>query len=282
LKKVQSRILIEELETDGHSPLKFICSDGSVYYVKYRSGKSFDKKEIHCLVFEMICTRLLQRLHIPVPEHALVSISKDSYASGQIKVNKRYIKPGVIGWGSKEIEQTDLIKEIEQIQKRKEFNKLLNPDDLIRIAIFDLWVDNADRHSGNYNLLVKMEDGKLKIITIDHAFTFGGLKGMNIFNNTTQPSPHRKLIESQYFRSVVKHFSKNERLEISNGFLSLIPELDIENLVNEVFAQIPTEWDADPGLKKRIIDFLKSEQRLIALQQICKQQLQKNFWRKKS
>lgn len=281
MKKVKSKILIEELETEGHSPLKFICSDGAVYFVKYRSGKSFNKKEIHCLVFEMICTKLLQRLYIPVPADALVTISKDSYAPGQIKANKRYIKPGVIGWGSKEIEQTDLIKEIELIQKRKEFNKLLNPNDLIRIAIFDLWVDNADRHSGNYNLLVKMEDGKLKIITIDHAFTFGGLKGMNIFNITTQPSPHRRLIESQYFRSVVKHFSQNERLEIASQFLSLIPELDIENIVNEVFTQIPTGWEIDPGLKKRIIEFLQSAQRIVAIQHICKQHLQKNFRRKK-
>jgi CotH kinase protein len=281
LKQIDSRILIEELETDGHSPLKFICSDGAVYYVKYRSGKSFDKKEIHCLVFEMICTRLLQRLHIPVPEHALVVISTGSYEQRQIRINKRYLKPGVIGWGSKEVEQTDLVKEIEQIQKRKEFNKLLNPDDLIRIAIFDLWVDNVDRHSGNYNLLVKLEDGKMKIITIDHAFTFGGLKGMNIFNITTQPNSQRKLIESQYFRSIVKHFRKNERLEIANQFLSLIPELDIENIVNEVFTQIPKDWGVEPGLKNRITEFLQSKQRHLAIQQICKKYLQKNFRRKK-
>lgn len=281
MKKVESIILIKELETDGHSPMQFICSDGSVYYVKYRSGKSLNKTEINCLVFEMICTRLLQRLQIPVPDHALVIINADSYVPGQLITNKRYIRQGVIGWGSKEIEQTDLIKEIEQIQKKTEFNKLLNPDDLIRIAIFDLWVDNADRHSGNYNLLVKLENGKLKIITIDHAFTFGGLKGMNIFNTLSQPSSYRKLMESQYFRAVVKHFTINERLEIANQFLSLISELDIENLANEVFKDIPKEWDIDPQLKKRIIGFLESKQRFTALQQICKQHLQKNFRRKK-
>lgn len=282
MKKETTRILIEELDTDGHSPLKFICSDGAVYYVKYRSGKSFDKYEIHCLLFEMICTRLLQHLEIPVPEQALIEIDGVSYAPGQVKANKRYLRHGVIGWGSREIENTDLVKEIELIQRRKEFNKLLNPEDLIRIAVFDLWVDNADRHSENYNLLTKFEDGKLKIITIDHAFTFGGLKGMKIFNSATQPSSFRKLIESQYFKSVVQHFRKNERLQIARQFLSLISELDVENLVNEVFTQIPNQWGIDPSLKKRIIDFLKSRQRLIAIQQICDQQLQRNFRRKKS
>jgi hypothetical protein len=280
LKQVESKILIEELETDGHSPMKFICSDGEVYFVKYRSGKSFDKDEINCLVFEMVCTLLLQRLQIPVPEQSLITISADSYAPGQLKTNKRYIGEGIIAWGSKEIPRADLVKEIEQIQKKTEFNKLKNPEDLIRIAIFDLWVDNVDRHSGNYNLLTKMEDGKLKIITIDHAFTFGGLKGINIFNASSEPSTHKKLIKSQYFHSVVKHFNKKQRLEIADQFLSLLSELDIQNILDEVFLGIPNKWEINPTLEKRIIDFLKSEQRYKTLNLICKQALQKNFRRK--
>lgn len=208
MKKVESKILIEEIDTDGHSPMKFICSDGSIYFAKYRSGKSLNKKEINCLVFEMVCTKLLQELGIPVPEQALITINENSISPGQLKVNKKYIKQGVIAWGSKEILQADLVKEIELIRMKKEFNRLKNPADLIRIAIFDLWVDNADRHQENYNLLLKMEEGKLKIIAIDHAFTFGGLKGMNIFNPSILPTSYKKLIESQYFLSVVKHFNK--------------------------------------------------------------------------
>ncbi len=281
MKQVETKILIEELQTEGHCPMKFICSDGAVYYVKYRSGKSLDKNETNCLVFEMVCTRLLQRLHIPVPEQAVVTINANSYAPGQLVSNKKYTKQGVIAWGSKEIPQTDLIKEIEQIQTKKDFNKLLNPEDLIRIAIFDMWVDNADRHGGNYNLLTKLEDGKLKIITIDHAFTFGGLKGMNIFNAASQPDTYKKLPQSHYFRSAVKHFNRKQRLHIASQFLSLIPELDIENLIDEVFTQIPQQWGISLLLKKRMIDFLQSSQRITTLQQICKQSLQKNFRRKK-
>ena len=279
MKKVESKILIEEIDTDGHSPMKFICSDGSIYFAKYRSGKSLNKKEINCLVFEMVCTKLLQELSIPVPEQALITINENSISPGQLKVNKKYIKQGVIAWGSKEILQADLVKEIEIIRRKKEFNRLKNPADLIRIAIFDLWVDNADRHQENYNLLLKMEKGKLKIIAIDHAFTFGGLKGMNIFNSSTLPNSYKKLIESQYFRSVVKHFNKSERLEITIQFLSLINQLNIEKIINEVFAQIPEQWEINPTLRKRIIDFLQSKQRIITLQQISTQVLQEKIRR---
>ena len=277
MKQVETKILIEELETDGHSPMKFICSDGTIYYVKYLSGKSFNKNEINCLVFEMICTALLKRLHIPVPDQALVTIDANSFAPGQLVINKRNAKDGVIAWGSKEIPRADLIKEIEQIRNKKDFNKLCNPEDLIRIAIFDLWVDNADRHSGNYNLLLNMDEGMLKIVAIDHAFTFGGLKGMNIFNTTSEPNTYKKLIVSQYFRSAVKHFNRKQRLEIATQFISLLEELEIKNLINEVFTQIPKKWDINPMLKKRIIDFLKSEQRINSVQQICKQILNKKF-----
>ncbi|MCY7292689.1 MAG: hypothetical protein LH615_10980 [Ferruginibacter sp.] len=280
MKQVTTKILIEELQTDGHSPMKFICSDGAVYFVKYRSGKSFNKNEIHCLVFEMLCTALLKGLHIPVPDDALVIIDENSFAPGQLVTNKRYARHGVIAWGSKEIVHADLVKEIEQIKHKKEFNKLENPADLIRIAIFDVWIDNADRHSGNYNLLLKMEDSRLKIITIDHAFTFGGLKGMNIFNPTTLPAVNKKLIESQYFQSAIKYFNNEQRIDIATQFLSLIPQLNIENIVHEVFAEIPAQWEINPTLEKRIIDFLTSEQRYPTLNHICKKALQKNFRRK--
>lgn len=282
MKQIESKILIEELDTDGHSPMKFICSDGEVYYVKYRSGKSFNKNEINCLVFEMVCTKLLQHLHVPVPEQALVTINENSFAPGQLFTNKRYIKNGIIAWGSKEITQTDLVKQIEQVTTKKGFNKFKNPDELIRIAIFDLWVDNADRHSGNYNLLTKLEEGKLKIITIDHAFTFGGLKGMNIFNVTSDPNIYKKLMESPYFRLMIKHFNRKQRLEIARQFISLLEQLDIKKIINEVFAQIPMQWDVNPLLKERIIDFLQSHRRIDLLKEISHQQLQKGFRRKKS
>lgn len=279
MKAVESKILIEEIDTDGHSPMKFICSDGFVYFAKYRSGKSLNKREINCLVFEMVCTRLLEDLGIPVPNQALVTINENSIVEGQLKVNKKYVKHGVIAWGSQEILKADLVKEIEPIRKKKEFNKLKNPADLIRIAVFDLWIDNVDRRQENYNLLLKMEEGKLKIIPIDHAFTFGGLNGMNIFNPSTLPNSYKKLIKSQYFHSVIKHFNKSERLEIMNQFLSLVSHLNIEKIINEVFTQIPEQWGINPMLRKRMIDFLQSKPRIMTLQQICTEVLQENIRR---
>jgi hypothetical protein len=281
VKKVETSMLLEELETDGHSPMKFLCSDNNIYYVKYRSGKSFDKNEIHCLVFEMICTRLLQSLSLPVPQQALILIKEDSITPSLLKVNKRYIREGVIAWGSLEVPGADLFREIELIRNKREFNKLLNPEDLVRIAIFDLWVDNTDRYSENYNLLVRLTEGKLEIIPIDHAFTFGGLKGMKIFNENTSPDLSKKLIISRYFCKLISNIKKRRRLEIANEFLSLISQLDVEKISDEVFEKIPQEWNVNTTLKSRMIRFLKSNLRQKVVQQLSYQQLQKNFTTKR-
>ncbi len=278
IKLVESRILIDEVPTDGHSPMRFICSDGKMYYVKYRSGKSMKKEEINCLVYEMVCTTLLNKLSIPTPEHALVTVIEDSYVKGQLQANKKYTQPGIIALGSKEIERADLIKDIESLNKRSEFNKLLNPTDLVKIALFDLWVDNKDRHPGNYNLLTNMKDGKIQFVAIDHAFTFGGPQAFNIFNETFPVSSYNKLIKSQYFQSVVKFIEQKELFNIINSFLSLLPQLPINDLLDDIFKQVPKEWEISEALKGRIIAFLQSKQRLVSLKHVISQ----SFIHKKS
>jgi hypothetical protein len=47
----------------------------------------------------------------------------------------------------------------------------------------------VDRHSENYNLLTRLADNKLRFYAIDHAFCFGGLNGMNTFNERSTVSP---------------------------------------------------------------------------------------------
>lgn len=182
--------LIEEIPTDGHSPMKFMCNDSDIYYCKYRV--SFKEQEIDCLIYEVICSLLLQKLNLPTPEIALVEITENSYLNEDLKRNRSFISPGVICFGSKDLKNAQLVTELDKIQSKEDFELFENPDDLIRIAIFDLWVGNTDRGKGsiqyspgpsnNYNLLTSSEEGKKKIFAFDHGFTFEGEKFYRIFN----------------------------------------------------------------------------------------------------
>ncbi|GAB4479940.1 MAG: hypothetical protein OHK0057_32790 [Thermoflexibacter sp.] len=95
-----------------------------------------------------------------------------------MKANKRYTKPNIIAFSSKEIPNSHLITDFEVIEKEQDFHKIINPLDLIKIAIFDLWVDNNDRGKAlkiwgyNYNLLFAPFLGKQQIFAFDHAFYF--------------------------------------------------------------------------------------------------------------
>jgi hypothetical protein len=56
---VSTRDCIEELTTDGHAPVKFICDDGNLYYCKYRK-KLRPAEELDLLYYELVGWELLR------------------------------------------------------------------------------------------------------------------------------------------------------------------------------------------------------------------------------
>src|SRR5688572_13064453 len=107
LPSVQTVYLIKELETDGHRAMKFLCSDGSIYYCKYRV--SMKKEEVDFLCYEIVCNYLLKCLGVPCPDLALVEIVDGSFDVKDLKYNSKYVAAGTICLGSKEIPESDLI-----------------------------------------------------------------------------------------------------------------------------------------------------------------------------
>jgi hypothetical protein len=72
MKTVRTIVFIEEIPTDGHSPMKFLCDDGQIYYCKYRLTSK--REELDCLIYEVVNHFLLKALSIPTPEIALVEL----------------------------------------------------------------------------------------------------------------------------------------------------------------------------------------------------------------
>lgn len=281
---VHTQFLLEEKDTDGHSPMYFLCDDGNYYYCKYRT--QFKKEELDCLVYEMICTLLLQKLNIPTPDIALAVIEKDSYDAKKLKANKRYIKPGIICFASREAKNTTLITGIQSV-KPKTIKKIVNIYDLLKIAMFDMWVDNTDRGRGerqNYNLLQQLITihhtdkntltHKFRWLAFDHAFAFGGEDNLRIFNETFLPDTSYKLIESQYFNYFKKYFNNTSYEILIENFLSL-QHHEIDTIIQSVFSQIPAEWQIPASLADRISAFLSNKERIKKVKQLTLQTLAK-------
>ena len=273
IKKVNTLYTIDEMRTDGHAPVLFHCDDGENYYCKFRT--QINKDEINCLAYELICSALLKNFMIPTPEVAIVSISEQTINRKLISKNSR-MKEGMKVFGSKEIQPAKLVDDLSQLSSKNEFNKLANPDDIIKIALFDLWINNADRGRSlspapgfNYNLMLTTSEDKEQIVAFDHAFAIGGVNPVgNIFPDSPLVKLDR-LYQTPYYLSIVKYISPSNFIAIINNFILLL-RYDYTQIISETFAQFPQEWELLKNLDAMIINFLASEKRISQIEEIIK------------
>ncbi|TCC86368.1 hypothetical protein EZ444_24000 [Pedobacter hiemivivus] len=223
---------------------------------------SLKTEEIDCLFYEIVSKRFLDRLDVPSPELALVLISANSYAEETLNRHKRFCKPSQIYLGSKEIKGAEDLHGISSVVKKGAFNQILNPYDLVRIALFDLWIDNCDRGKNeNYNLLIAQQDLGRKFYAFDHAFCFGGLERLRMFNELHPVSSNNKLIASTYFKKILPYLNKRTSKEIVDNFLSLQAH-EIEQIISESYDDCPKAWAIPAQLKERMILFLTNANRI--------------------
>jgi hypothetical protein len=272
LKHVKTTYLIEEMETDGHSPLKIMCDDKEIYFCKYLVA--INREELTCLAYEIVASILLKKLEIPTPDIALVTISKDTLEKKKIKKNKR-LREGNICFGSKNVSSSFVLNDFATITNKREFNQLANPADIIRIAIFDLWVNNMDRGryidpGFNYNILLKSEQKKEQVVAFDHGFIFGGVSNIGIFNERIPLDKSNKFYLTPYYLEAIKYFTKEEFDNIANKFIHLLCN-NYEKDIQKIFEQLPKTWQLAPNLSDQIVNYLKSEKRLEEIRSIILQ-----------
>ncbi|WP_028525769.1 HipA family kinase [Runella limosa] len=272
MKTTKAIVFIEEIPTDGHSPMKFLCDDGQIYFCKYML--SAKKEELDCLIYEVVCHFLLKSLLLPTPNIAFIELIEGVFYEKDIPRNRKYAKPSVICFGSQEVKNANLVSGLELVTDAHSLQTLYNPYDLIRIAIFDLWVDNTDRgKNSNYNLLVSPHENKLKIWAFDHAFTFDGLESLRIFNPKFQPSLYNKLFTTSYFLSIVSHLDPELCHEVALKFIENLEKS--VGIIDSIFEQIPQKWQVYPSLKLKIHNFLLDSQRLAIIKELTLKQLSK-------
>lgn len=255
---LQTELLLEEIPTDGHAPLKFICNDGNIYYCKYLN--SYNRAEINCLAYEVVAQFLLKQLGIPTPDIALVKVAPNTLVKSKIQSNRR-LREGNICFASRDVPYVNELQEIQNISKA-DFNKLINPNDVIKIAAFDLWVNNVDRGRRfpggiNYNLLIQTIGSKQKIYAFDNAFIFGGVNNIGIFNPKLMVSPYNKFVSSSFYANVVKQLDVNNFNDVVNNF---IPLLGVNYCVQlkEIIDILGEYWELSPNLDRRINAYLSN------------------------
>lgn len=264
IKRVKTELLLEEMKTDGHAPLKFICDDEEIYYCKYI--KSLNRQEINFLAYEVVANYLLNELEIPTPEIALVNVSPGTLNKDIIDEN-RWVREGNICFGSKDVKSSQELQAIQLINTKTEFNKLVNPNDIIKIALFDLWVDNMDRgkyfsdEGINYNLLISPVRSRQRIVAFDHAFIFGGVHSIGTFSPNGQASSNNKLVNSPYYKSIIKYIDRQTLLSVVNNFITLLPH-NYDVTISNIIKELNQFWGLSLNLDLRINNFLSSREHI--------------------
>jgi hypothetical protein len=261
--KVNTELLIEEIKTTGHSPLKFICDDGSTYYCKYLVD--YSPLEINCLAYEIIAHYLLNQLNIPTPSIALVEISKGTLDKSKIKANRR-LEEGFICFGSKSVEPSTEISEFEVCTSKRDYTSIVNPEDIVKIALFDLWINNVDRgkfiNPGfNYNLLSVSHIKGREIMAFDHAFIFGGVNQIGVFNPLMGVERQDKLLQSEFYKSCIQYMNYDDFVKIVDNFIPLL-QVSHQVVIESVIGQLTDIWNLSHNLSQRIQDYLHDETRI--------------------
>lgn len=261
--KVKTELLLEETKTTGHAPLKFICNDNHLYYCKYLVD--FDPNEINCLAYEIVSHYLLKALHIPTPDIALVQVSVGTLDKSKIIKNRR-LRVNHICFGSKGIDPSEEINEFETCSSKRDYNRIINPEDVVKIALFDLWINNIDRgrfiNPGfNYNLLAVRFGNKRKILAFDHAFVFGGVQQIGIFNSKMPFENQGKFHQSDFYKSFISYMPEEEIIEIVDNFIPLL-KISHKELIDTVVFQLTDIWKLTPNLADRILEYLFCAERI--------------------
>ncbi len=261
--RVSTEFLVEEIKTSGHAPLKFICDDGFTYYCKYLVD--YSPLEINCLAYEIVAHYLLKQFNIPTPDIALVEITQGTLDKSKIKVNRR-LKEGFICFGSRSVEPSAEISEFELCTTKRDYTTIVNPEDIVKIALFDLWINNVDRGrfidpGFNYNLLAAAHPNGRKIMAFDHAFIFGGVNQIGIFSPLMGVERQDKLHQSDFYKSCMQYMDYNDFVETVENFIPLL-QVSHQVVIESVIGQLADIWNLSHNLSQRIQDYLHDEARI--------------------
>lgn len=263
LKKPEQRTvlsIIKEIDTDGHSPLLVIADDFRKYLIK----STRDQTPGYYIINEFLCSYLLQIWEIPTPEFASIKLDPILLSNGTYS---DFHKPHFyksITFGSKWLEDGLEMADYIRVQNKVALRKFKNPLDLIRIGLFDIWVENTDRKPTNNNIIFSAYENHLIINAIDHAFTFDSLNYSDLDVNFINNTYNENILETSLAKDIIS-LKKNEPDKVEwiddlreNFYLCT---RNCKQNFDTIVQYIPVELGFDRDLSKFVHNFLFDEER---------------------
>lgn len=232
---------IEEINkifpTPGSSPALVLCEDFNFWVCKY------DKSTLN-LFNELISSSFADIWGIRVPEYCLIHVDPSHVPVEKYpKLQPRLFAKDCFGsfylTGAKEIDETS----ISLFEERSFRNKIVNKNDFLKIALFDIWLGNEDRNHNNFNLLLNLEDSQSTFFyAIDHVSVFNSsFLDYGIYEITEDES----IIKTNLAKIL---FGKTRKLpEIVNALIEnfYLCVDECENQLESILELVPGSWSLD-------------------------------------
>lgn len=222
---------IEKVYDTGDKPVLVECNDLNSYVCKHNNGRTPAKK----LFVEWISHGLLNGIEIALAKREIVHVKEE-----------HTLKSGIcqpIFFKDMPLFATRFLNEaLEWSQFNLKDKKLIiNKKDLIKIAVFDLWMANEDRSFNNFNLLTHPTENGLEIVPIDHGACLNSLM-FSDQNRLQSLSYNESLIDTEEFRILVKPILKSmkDADEFIESLYVCMPAL--KKIYDEQVIAIPKQW----------------------------------------
>ncbi len=255
--------IVREISTVGSSPLFIMADDNHEYYVK----TTLDHPCIE-LINEVICGYFLQLLNLNVPPFALARVNDEvftNYIESGGKLNDRYKNKSFENKLFFASQKIDPVIEFEEYVgqaaiSKHDFQTISNPLDIIKIGLFDIWVGNKDRKLENPNILLRDNMGKFVFCPIDHTAAFAHCTDYKQVTDIFVFLEEKfRILRLPFVKSISKWLVLADLDKLNEEMINGM-EVVLLNL-NDIFAQIPTDWGFSKKAKEHLSAFLSNKVR---------------------
>jgi hypothetical protein len=226
--------ITKQFITNGSSPVLVLANNTLDYVCKYQKIPSANYSGL--LINEFVANKFLNQWQIESPIMEIVKVKPEHVNTDMQLQPAWFLLPCFGSLHNKFYREVDsFLSE----SSRASNNGLKQDNLLLKIALFDLWSCNEDRHHGNYNLMIDTTQNN-KLIPIDNAYIFNS-------NTINYPSYHisinESLISSPLLLAIYtpKQLANQKLLQSIRAYYYLCVR-DCYNSLSTIINELPTEW----------------------------------------
>ncbi|MEM7655428.1 MAG: HipA family kinase [Bacteroidota bacterium] len=236
--------------TLGSHPIEIVAEDMETYICKY------SLKPAYGLLREYLGYQFAKLWGLYVPSAAFIQVARDHVPLTQLPDRIGYVEFEIPTFGVKKHPSAEEVG-LTFSQKSDYEVRQIDKEEFLKIALFDLWLANEDRHTGNYNLMLAAPDSFNKstffrFMPIDHWLTFNsGDMEKGIYLLSENESLLNSPVRQRLFRSKAKLVETTRRL-IAHfpGWVHLC-----QAQVSPLLGNIPPTWGIElPYIKSYLSD----------------------------